>query len=197
MRINYILISALLLMTTACNRNSNPETHSANSCPELKQLFVQMERLENSFTKEPFELDGTSLLLDSIEKELHANLNSGKSECSFLNQQAHPAEVRFDFVDPMATRIISNELPSGIERIKKLRDLFASDKEVSEYFGEVLARIAEKGPLLYIEYCKIHPEEQESLLKSTRWSMTDKHKLADTFAKIEGGKSLSDFLHSN
>ena len=189
-----IAISFIAISFTACN--SEKSQSAVSKCPDLDQLFSQMDRIEMTLEAEPFEVDGSEALLDSIESGLKANLASGKTDCSFLNQQAHPKKVRFEFIEPLTARTLEKKLTSGLSRLFSLSQLFKSDKEISEYLGEELAEIASANPQLYNDYYANLGDSKELLLKATRWVVTDKNKLASSFSAMAGGEELVRFLQS-
>lgn len=188
--ISFFILCVFLI--TSCfpgksKEDAQSENKEAVDCSGLDQLFKQMDRLEMVLNAEPFEMDGSIALLDSIRAGLDSNLTKGPAECSFVNQQAIPLKVRFEFVEPLVNRTASRELAQGMEYLYNISRLFNQDREIREFFGEEFAIVASKSPDIYMNFFNQRADARGALMNETRWRILDKEKALNDFSAIEGG----------
>lgn len=178
----------------ACGPTASTNHEPVESdCPLLDSLF----RAIHSFKETSPQNTPTAEREAKLEAMVSAFENQGnesQDSCSYLDQNLHPDEERFDFVAPLTDWIVEDTFYQGIYYVIRLRASFNEDPAITEFFSEELAGIALHSPYCYAQYLSAHPAQEPLLLNSTRWSTTNLDALLTGFREVGAGKNILAFL---
>lgn len=186
----------LLATLTACQPGSTQEPE-AKPCERLDRLIGHIEAFqETAAVTAAANRNQAEPLIETIIATLDSNQQQSPGECSYLNEEAHPTHIRFEFVDQLTQWTIRDTQPSGIYHLIELRGIFSDDAAISEFFSEEIARVALENPSCYLGYFQTHPNQQQYLLNSTKWSLPDLPRLIQGFEAIDPQGQVHAFLLS-
>ncbi len=193
--INLIFFSAAGFFLFSCGDNTdekkNPEVAG---CPDLQELFHQIDDLRGELINENYSWDGGMPILNSFLERLNKNKTSSSKECSFTDHRQGPGFDRFDFVTMLADQTVKTQNPQGIDVLLKLSNIFSDDTHVLEFIGEELMKVAIKSPAVYLEHYNQQPALRKKLLDSTVWMPSKNETLLMELSALPGSEKLMQEL---
>lgn len=194
MRHGILLFSLLCTcLLTACADPARNTPKAQAPCHQLDSLLQQVTAVETALLEDQDWTTCANLLRPMLD-DLRHNMQDDSSECNFLNLKKFPDHDRFMFVELLRDRTEQDTIPEGIYFLLRLRGIFDTDHDISEYFSEELHLVALNNPHCFDTYLRTNPDQEVMLLYSTKWNPLDLDTLIAKFNRIDSASPAVTFL---